>query len=87
MPTRAPMEARPIAAARPILPVPPVINTVLPVIGGVTVIVSSLSYIVSWGQGGRLREPLLRHLCVGAFRFGWARFGWAQFGWESLDGS
>ena len=36
MPTRAPTEAGPIAAALPIPPVPPVINTVLPVIGGVT---------------------------------------------------
>jgi hypothetical protein len=34
------MEARPIAAALPIPPVPPVINTVLPVIEGVTAIVS-----------------------------------------------
>ncbi len=77
MPTRAPMEARPIAAALPIPPVPPVINTVLPVIEGVTLIVSSLSFIGSWDQGGRLREPLLRRLCAKAFRFGW----------ESLDDS
>ena len=32
-PTRAPMEARPIAAALPIPPVPAVINTVLPLSG------------------------------------------------------
>src|SRR5687767_644881 len=41
MPTRAPMVAKPIAAARPMPPVPPVIRTVLPVIDGVTVMVSS----------------------------------------------
>ena len=34
-PTRAPIEARRIAVARPMPPVPPVINTVLPVIGAV----------------------------------------------------
>jgi hypothetical protein len=34
MPTRAPIEARPIAAALPIPAVPPVIRTVLPVIDG-----------------------------------------------------
>jgi hypothetical protein len=77
MPTRAPLEVRPIATALPIPPVPPVINTILPAIGGVTVIVSSLSFVGSRDQGGRLREPFLRHLCARAFRFGW----------ESLDGS
>jgi hypothetical protein len=49
------MEARPIAVALPIPPVPPVINTVLPVIEGVIVIVSSLSFIGTPEQALRKR--------------------------------
>ena len=44
MPTRAPIEARPIADALPIPPVPPVISTVLPVIDEVAAIVVSFLF-------------------------------------------
>ena len=46
MPTRAPIEARPIADALPIPPVPPVTSTVLPVIDEVATIVRFLSVSV-----------------------------------------
>jgi hypothetical protein len=44
--------------------IPPVVDTVLPVIGGVTVIVGSSSIVGLRGQGGRPRERLLRRLCA-----------------------
>ena len=43
MPTRAPMEARPIAAAMPIPPVPPVTSTVLPIMDGTAGILATPS--------------------------------------------